>query len=161
MIEKLKEVLFFDEEKGTFFWRKRLSNRAIEGTVAGSPDSKGTIRIQVFGEKYAMHRLAYMFTKGEIPDGYHIDHINGDPNDNRPCNLRLATPAQNQQNFRHAMSSNKTGLLGVAFKKSTGRYSAQIKIGGKAKHLGYFDDPEEAHKTYVEAKRKLHEFCTI
>lgn len=47
-----------------------------------------------------MHRFLWEEKHGPIPDGYVIDHINGDGLDNQLSNLRVVTQAQNQQNRR-------------------------------------------------------------
>jgi hypothetical protein len=39
-----------------------------------------------------------------------------------------------------------------------GRWRSSIGVGGKKKHLGYFDTAEEAHAAHVQAKIKLHPF---
>jgi hypothetical protein len=68
----------------------------------------------------------------------------------------------NMQNQCKARKDNKsTGLLGATFHKASGKYNAQIFVQGKNKHLGLFDTAEEAHTSYVEAKRKFHSTCTI
>ncbi len=41
---------------------------------------------------------------------------------------------------------------GVYLKKPTGKYGAQISIGGRKKHLGYFVGIKEAEKKYLIAK---------
>ena len=53
-------------------------------------------------------------------------------------------------------SSGSSGYRGVSFKKSTGKYTAQITFQRKKYHLGVFDSPEEAHKAYLRAKDELH-----
>lgn len=46
----------------------------------------------------SVHRLVYETFKGEIPEGYQIDHINTIRNDNRLDNLRIVTPKENMNN---------------------------------------------------------------
>jgi trehalose utilization protein len=65
------------------------------------------------------------------------------------------------QNLRNPPSHNKSGLMGVSWFTAGSKWRATITIGGKEKHLGYFIDKQEAYETYLEAKRRLHEGCTI
>ena len=44
--------------------------------------------------------------------------------------------------------------IGVCFEKRVNKFKAQVTIDGKRQHLGYFDDPEEAHNTYMKAKKE-------
>lgn len=84
------------------------------------------------------------------PKGMYVDHINGDKLDNRRQNLRAATPRQNSYNAKLSVT-NTTGFKGTRFLARTGRYSAQLRVNGKAKHLGYFTTVEEAHAAYCRA----------
>ena len=96
-----------------------------------------------------------------IPDDLQIDHINGDPSDNRRSNLRLCTNQQNAQN-RGAQANNKSGYKGVSWHKHSKKWQSQIKANDKVIPLGYFDDPIDAAKTYNEAAIKYHgEFARI
>lgn len=82
------------------------------------------------------------------PPGIQVDHINGNPLDNRRCNLRLATSSQQKMNRRPTASS---GYKGVRWHKRQGQWQARIKVEGKERHLGYFDDVEAAARARDEA----------
>jgi hypothetical protein len=112
------------------------------------------------GKLYAARQVCrkYIYMHREIlnaPDGLHVDHVNGDPLDNREKNLRLATSAQNAWN-RDKYKNNTTGFKGVACDKGRGKLRAQIRVNGKHIHLGWYDDPREAALAYDRAVRQYH-----
>lgn len=97
------------------------------------------------GKKVKLHRLLL-----NVSDVAVVDHINGQPWDNRKCNLRFATQHQNTQNSAMP-SSNTTGYKGVCFDKRKKKYLAAIHLNGKTKFLGYFSNPQDAAKAYDKA----------
>lgn len=96
------------------------------------------------GKTVYMHRLLV----GALADE-EVDHINGNPLDNRRSNLRVASRAQNMANSIGRCGSSK--YKGVCRKKQTGRWSAQIGQEGRGTHLGYFDKEEDAAAAYDQA----------
>ena len=64
----------------------------------------------------------------ERGDPRRVDHINGDPLDNRQINLRICTHTENMQNQR-LPKNNTSGFKGVSAWK--GRWMAQIMARGK------------------------------
>lgn len=151
----LTSVMSYSADSGDFLW---LSGKRA-GRVVGTTTKDGYRAAQILQRKRFLHRLAYLYVHGEWPDGP-IDHINGDKTDNRIANLRATTLAVNTQNQRRAMSTSRTGVLGVSPLKC-GRFQAQIKVGGRSKYLGLYPSKEEAYAAYVAAKRVLHEGCTL
>lgn len=80
-----------------------------------------------------------------------IDHINGDPSDNRRCNLRLCSRKENARNSAPSRSS-KTGIVGVKI-VSSGKYVAQIMVDRKQIILGTFDTLEAASEARKQAEQ--------
>jgi hypothetical protein len=153
----LKEFLAYNPEDGLFRWLKRANQNgsAEAGSVAGSPrdDDAGYIRIKLKGVFYQAHRVAWLYIHEEWPPE-EIDHINGDPSDNRIVNLRCATPSQQGAN-RKRRSDNQSGYKGVYWHKPTSKWLAYIYRGGPRIDLGYFDDPAMAHAAYISAAESL------
>jgi hypothetical protein len=158
--ERLRELLHYDSETGRFTWRVDRSPRVKAGDRPQAPTAAGYFRAGIDGQLHYLHRLAWLYVHGVWPAGV-IDHINGDVQDNRIENLRDVPHVVNMQNLKRARRDNGTKLLGVYFRKDTGRYSASIKTPERSLALGCFDTAEEAHTAYINAKRNMHQGCTI
>lgn len=76
------------------------------------------------------------------PAGLVVDHVNGDGLDCRRANLRLVTQAANVWNRgpRHGTSN----YVGVSWHVRDQAWVAHLQVDGERRHLGYFDDEEEA-----------------
>lgn len=146
---ELKAELEYDPLTGVFRWIKPAMGRSSTTLTRGT-NSFGYDRIQVNGERYLVHHLAWLYVYGELPQK--LDHKNNCKTDNRISNLRKASNSQNKANMK-IPSTNKSGIKGVRFRK--GRWLAQIKVNQKAISLGSFSSKEEAARAYATAA-KLH-----
>jgi hypothetical protein len=81
-----------------------------------------------------------------------IDHINGDPSDNRIENLRECDSLGNARN-KKISSRSSSKFKGVAWKKSHNRWRARIMVNRQDIFLGYFDDEKDAAMAYDNAAR--------
>lgn len=153
--QDLREALDYDPATGVFRWRPGPRRRRV-GQIAGGVNTRlGYRQICIAGRCLYAHRLAWLHMTGEWPIG-ELDHINGDREDNRWANLRPATRSENEQNISRARSDSRSGLRGVVARGR--RWTAQIELDGKRRHLGTFDTAEEASGAYRAAKQELHPF---
>jgi HNH endonuclease len=142
----LLEDFIYDKETGVLSRRRDWSNAATK-TV------RGALQVFVRGAGiFTAHRVIWFWVTGAWPDKF-IDHINGDPTDNRWDNLRLATNAENLR-AKRAPSKAASGLRGAHKNTGTKKFRARITVDYKPIHLGYFDTREEAHAAYQNAARK-------
>lgn len=106
--------------------------------------------------------LLHRFITGAA-SGLSVDHINGDPLDNRRSNLRVCTHAQNLANRRkNANSKNK--FKGVGRSRHPNAWYASIGSGRHKgrQYLGYFKSEEEAAAWYdIAAVLTYGEFACL
>lgn len=107
--ERLKELLHYEEETGNFIWKQNRGRYCCKGKIAGCISFDKYIQIKLDNKKYFAHRLAWMWFHGAMPEN-EIDHINNNRQDNRICNLRAATHAENVQNLKAANKKSSHGL---------------------------------------------------
>lgn len=160
-LNELERVLDYNPNTGEIFWKVTSNTRTAKvGQRAGHLARDGRRYIRLGGKNYLAYRLAWLLTYGKWHDNV-IDHIDGDKSNDKISNLRDVEQYVNQQNERCARSNSKTGLLGICWVASKGKFKAQIRIHPKRIHLGYFTTAEKAHEAYLKAKREIHEGCTI
>lgn len=157
----VREIFDYDPETGFLRWKVQPGypkqwNKRYAGQVAGAQrPADGVFQVVMRGRMYQVARLIWQWVHGEVAPGMEIDHINGQPWDNRLVNLRLATRGQNRQNSR-ARGDWPKGV----YRNSRGLFQAQIKYGGVNHYLGCFSTPEEACAVYKkEADRVFGEFA--
>jgi hypothetical protein len=169
----LTDLFAYDPATGELRWKERQGtpkkvarfNRNSAGRIAGVKAYTGTdkktprgIVIRVRGmaskDQYA-HRIIWEMANGPIPDGYLIDHINGNAFDNRLSNLRLATHSQNLHNMKLRPTS-ASRLKGVRYEKGRNRWSAEIRANGVRHRLGYFQTKGLAAVARAKAAIRFH-----
>jgi hypothetical protein len=133
---------------------KHFAERPVRVMTVRNGANPRHIQVSLFGHPYLAHRVIYLITTGRWPK-HDIDHINGDPTDNRWSNLRAASRSENCAN-RGTAASNRSGYKGVSLCADTGLWRARIKFKGKQACLGRFASPFEAHAAYVVAAKRVH-----
>ncbi|WP_312773304.1 HNH endonuclease [Atlantibacter hermannii] len=150
---EINNTISYDPQTGIFTWKKSYGPRRA-GNVAGHISTNGYRRIYINGKIYAANRLAWIIYYGEEPIGL-VDHINGNREDDRISNLRIATYSQNSMNSKLS-SLNSSGFKGVSWKKESKKWVATGKLDGKRIHLGYYTDIEDAKQAYCNFASKHH-----
>jgi HNH endonuclease/AP2 domain len=157
--EILRKNLSYDSCTGVFIWLDRPwlksnLNAKYRGKIAGFVNKVGYRYIHIGGALHLAHRLAWIYVYGGQPPRF-IDHMNGQKDDNRIKNLRLATKSQNGMN-RGAQRNNTSGFKGVYWHKQVGKWNAYIKLRGRRHSLGLFEDISAAAAAYRAAAHRLH-----
>lgn len=137
----------FEYKDGELYWKKRNQNKA------GSLRNDGRKHITINYKIYKLHRIIFLWHHGYLPK--EIDHIDGNPLNNRIENLREATRYQNLMNKKKT-KQNTSGCKNVSWNKSAKKWLVSMQVNGKRKYLGIYDDLELADLVATEARDKFH-----
>lgn len=155
----VRERVDYNPETGDFFWKNcgpetfksEHAHLVWTARFAGKRISPSTVKDYVVIKMSTQHGsfqcqghcAAWALMTGVWPTK-EIDHKSGDKTNNRFSNLREATHQENNQN-KPATKASQTRIRGVyPMHKRPGHWVVQIAIGGKAKHVGVFDNIESA-----------------
>ena len=123
IVRHLKERYTYDSTAGVV---RNCKNQVIKGFDNGCGYLELNARVDGNRHEIQLHRLVWALVYGKFPK--QIDHINGNPKDNRIENLREVNQSENDMNRVWAWKPNaKTGLPGVC--KAKGGY--KVKVQGK------------------------------
>jgi hypothetical protein len=125
------------------------------GEPAGTITDRGYRVLQVEGKLHKVHNLIYIFHHGKIPKNQIIDHIDGDPDNNRIENLRSVTISQNMCN-RKMPKHNKSGVKGVCWNKYRNKWTVGITHNKKKIYGGLYDNLDEATAKIKELRAFYH-----
>jgi hypothetical protein len=141
-IQRVNALIDYDSASGKMTWKTKSNNRLKAGQEVGVIKERGYRQFQLDKKRYYVHRVAFYIMVGRWPH-FHIDHINGDPSDNRWCNLREATVSQNRMNSAR-QSNNKSGHTGVFWNSQKNKWCAVVKVNYYTTNLGFFSNLEDA-----------------
>lgn len=136
------------------WWFERLNKRkwyAQKATVIG----------RFYACSKVGHRGPVLYMHREIMNPFHnpiieIDHKDREKSlDNRECNLRISTTAQNQWNAG-PNKRNTSGFKGVCWAKREKKWKAMICVHPKRIFIGYFHNLIDAAVAYNKAALKYH-----
>lgn len=151
------ELLSYLPRKGHLVWNVNKGARGRAGNIAGSKQrySQGWRRIvRIDGHSYLAHRLIFFYMEGYWP--VEVDHKDRNALNNKWNNLREITVRKDQQRNQSMHSNNKSGVTGVCYDKTYGKWIAYInEVPNKKKRLGSFENFDDA----VNARRKAEKAC--
>lgn len=101
------------------------------------------------------HRVIFLLHNGYLTKGKCIDHIDNNPLNNNPKNLRESTDSENSHNSK-LPRNNTSGHKGVCWNKAIGKWMVRIKLNNKNHFFGYYEKLEDAIKVAIKARKKLH-----
>lgn len=150
-INELKSLLSYEPDTGVIRWIAKGKGR-IKKKEAGTLLHSGYAGICIGPKRWQSHRIAWALHYGEWPKDQ-IDHINGIRTDNRICNLREASNAQNGKNLGLS-KANTSGHKGVCFDKQTGKWRAIIKVNFNQINIGRYADLQDAIDARIAAEQQ-------
>ena len=155
--ESITDDMYYCYDTGDFFWKDVLKHKNRKSGALGTPKRRCNGQVQSLiitykGIKYGAHRIAYYLHHGNCPDV--VDHIDGNPLNNRIDNLRPADPTLNLWNQKRRVN-NTSGLTGVVWHKATDQWRSRINTKGTTYELGFTDSKFEAACLRKSAELKM------
>lgn len=156
-MDELIQYLNYDPELGIFTWKIEGITKSRRypvkiGQRAGVWGKDGYRFVNFKNKRYPEHRLIWYYVHGVLPR--YIDHKNGIVDDNRLCNLRECSNAENGAN--RVGDRGKQKYKGVFFKKSkkVNQWEVALHVMYKYIYIGQYPTPELAALAYNKAAIK-------
>ena len=121
---------------------------------AGWISGANNIDVCLNNKTYKIHRLIFLIHHNYLPE--EVDHIDGNPLNNKIENLR---PAIHSENIRNAKlrKDNKSGEKGVTWDKKRNKWRTACVFNGKQYCAGYYKNISEAIENVRKLRKELHQ----
>lgn len=133
--ELVSSLLAYDPDTGFVLW-VASKGRSKAGNRAGSVNGSGYRQVRIDGVIVNEHRVAFLLMTGRWPTLL-MDHINGNRDDNRWCNLREATGVENGIN-KGVQRNNSSGFAGIHWHKKAQRWRVRVWTKRSDTFIGQF-----------------------
>jgi hypothetical protein len=162
LTQQLVKELFYYHKDGYLVWKVDRGVNKMIGKRAGTLNKhkKGDRWvISVDNIDYKAARLIFLWHYGWLPEI--VDHENNITTDDKIGNLRDADLFKNARNKTSAEGSTSI-YLGVCWWTLHKKWVATIRVDGKRKFLGYFNDEAPAALAYnKQAVKSYGEFANL
>lgn len=139
-MDELLEHFYYDSDEGVV--RRKADVYGCKGKilimrkgdVVGGTYGKRSkyLRVTCLGKKFLLHRVVWHLHGNTVPQGFVIDHIDGDKTNNRVENLRCVPSQINSRNLNSDKGrESKSGVLFIEDKNGRCYYLAHWTEGGK------------------------------
>jgi hypothetical protein len=144
---------WFEYRNGVLYWKHDRRSNKLKGKKVGALSSTGRLGVKLLGKQYLVHRIIYAMHHGNCAE--YVDHIDGNPLNNKIENLRAATMSENAINSK-PRAKTKSGVKGVTWHGRDKLWHVRLRVGGEQKSFGYFKDLVEATSVAKAARLQHH-----
>ena len=159
-MEIYKDIPNYEGYKLSNLDNVKSRKRGFEKVLKGYRTPKGYLNYSLYKDgklsTLSLHVIKAMVYMDFVPCGLKliVDHIDEDKSNNDLSNLQIITNRQNMgKYFKTIPTSSK--YTGVSWDKNSGKWSSQITIGNKLKHLGLYFNESNANLAYQYALKEL------
>ena len=140
--EMLHKILHYNPDTGDFTWLVNRGCNVTKGYIAGTTMPSGYKKLHIDKIPYLLHRLAFLYMEGYIPE-LCVDHIDNNPSNNKWDNLREASKSCNAINSK-INNRNTSGIVGITFDKSRNKWKVMLTLNKKSIYQARFNTFDEA-----------------
>lgn len=142
----------------TIVWNRDANRGKRKGDPVGFSTRKSghrNVYLSIDGKftGFVYARIVWLLHTGTYPE-QEIDHIDCNPTNDHPSNLRLASREENNQNTRFGRT-RKT-FKGTFQDRRNGKWHCQLQAFGKVHGRYGFDTQEEAYAARQELAKVFH-----
>ena len=164
-VEFLRECFTYDAATGALTWCRRPRghfkngagwhnfNKKCAGKIAGTRKPDGRIEVGLGERTLKAARIVWALHTNTGVFGV-LDHIDGNPNNDKIENLREVTTAQNTRNRTHT-SANSSGIRGVTWHTPSKKWWVRVTLDGKTYSFGLYHSLDQAAQIAYAAKHQL------